>query len=154
LIPEQDNGKEMPPRALLASAMKADGLIHQSPDGVAKERHFYSDKQIYPETARWCLSALKNLTRPSRDSKVAQSVASSGIIPLILRIITVGGPSHYDNTRVNISSNSDLARDLRMSEAQFKKDHNETASTTDFTPLTGSPASAKSDDEMNGTMSE
>lgn len=46
---------------------------------------------LYPETARWCLSALKNLTRPwSKDATAAHSLINSGIVPLIVRFVTVG----------------------------------------------------------------
>eukprot|EP00978_Attheya_sp_CCMP212_P007561 scaffold17461_cov53-Attheya_sp.AAC.10 len=52
---------------------------------------FDASKQLYPETARWCLCALKNLTRPSRDALSAHALMDTGIVPLLLRIITVGG---------------------------------------------------------------
>jgi hypothetical protein len=48
--------------------------------------------QVYPETARWCLAALKNLTRPPAMLG-CQKLISSEILPLILRIITLGGPA-------------------------------------------------------------
>ena len=117
---EQDKGEEFSPRELLLHALKADTLIHQSPDGVSQERLFYASKQVFPETARWCLSALKNLTRPSGDAKVAKAVSAAGIIPLILRIISVGSPSQCFED-VNVVSNVDLARDLHMSEQQLRK---------------------------------
>jgi len=44
----------------------------------------------FPETARWCLCALKNLTRASKDSSAAYILVNTGIVPLILRIVTVG----------------------------------------------------------------
>lgn len=48
-------------------------------------------KLKYPETARWCLSAIKNLTRPSKESQAANTLIKTGIIPLILKLVTVGG---------------------------------------------------------------
>lgn len=130
--------------------MKADALIHKSPDGVSQRKQFHPDKQIFPETARWCLSALKNLTRPSRDSKVAKAVSAAGIIPLILRIISVGAPSQYDD--INVNSNSDLARDLRMSEQQMTK-NNDSMSTTESTPTPITP-NLKSDYDEDNNMEE
>jgi hypothetical protein len=49
-------------------------------------------RQLFPETARWCLSALKNLTRPAKESGAAQSLIQTGIVPLILHLITIFGP--------------------------------------------------------------
>jgi hypothetical protein len=48
------------------------------------------DGQVYPETARWCLAALKNLTRPP-STLGCEKLIASGILPLILQIITLGG---------------------------------------------------------------
>lgn len=45
----------------------------------------------YAETARWCLSAIKNLTRPSKESQAVNTLIKTGIIPLILKLVTVGG---------------------------------------------------------------
>jgi hypothetical protein len=46
-------------------------------------------KQLFPETARWCLTAIKHLTRPSKDTLAARSLIQCGIVPHILRFITV-----------------------------------------------------------------
>eukprot|EP00934_Nitzschia_sp_Nitz4_P005873 Nitzschia sp. Nitz4//scaffold30_size153850//84539//87009//NITZ4_002782-RA/size153850-augustus-gene-0.60-mRNA-1//1//CDS//3329547276//5863//frame0 len=43
--------------------------------------------QAYAETARWCLSAIKNLTRPVNDESVAEVLVTSGIYTLILEYI-------------------------------------------------------------------
>jgi hypothetical protein len=50
-----------------------------------------ASRQLFPETARWCLSALKNLTRPCRDATAAHILIKSGIFSLILRFITISG---------------------------------------------------------------
>jgi len=47
---------------------------------------------LYPETARWCLSALKNLSRPCKDSAAAHTIVKSGIVHLIMRFVSIGGP--------------------------------------------------------------
>lgn len=60
---------------------------------------FDPDRQTFPETARWCLSALKNLTRPSGDASIARAVVESGILPTVLRIVEVGDPSDRDGPR-------------------------------------------------------
>ena len=49
------------------------------------------ENQVYPETARWCLAALKNLTRPP-STLGAKKLVVSGVVPLIMRIVTVGAP--------------------------------------------------------------
>lgn len=45
--------------------------------------------QQFPETARWCLAALKNLTRPATDPTAACSLIKVGIVPHILRFLKV-----------------------------------------------------------------
>lgn len=45
---------------------------------------------IYPETARWCLCALKNLTRPCKDGGAAvRELIHTGIVPFLLRNVAV-----------------------------------------------------------------
>ena len=46
-------------------------------------------KPFYPSTLKWTLSALKNLTRPSKYDSVAHAVLQSGIIPHVLRLATL-----------------------------------------------------------------
>lgn len=49
-------------------------------------------KQIYPETAKWCLSALRNLTKPCNcDATAAHVLIKSGIFSLIVQCITTLG---------------------------------------------------------------
>jgi hypothetical protein len=48
---------------------------------------------MYPETARWCLSALKNLSRPGKDSPAANTLVNCGIMNHIMRFICIAGPS-------------------------------------------------------------
>jgi hypothetical protein len=43
-------------------------------------------KACYPNTLKWAISALKNLTRPSKYDVVAHAVLDSGIVPHILRL--------------------------------------------------------------------
>lgn len=52
---------------------------------------------LYPETARWCLSALKNLSRPCKDSPAAQVLVKSGIVSHILRFVSIGEPIEADD---------------------------------------------------------
>ncbi|GAX26806.1 hypothetical protein FisN_9Lh075 [Fistulifera solaris] len=46
-------------------------------------------KACYPNTLKWAISALKNLTRPSKYDVVAHAVLDSGIVPHILRLATL-----------------------------------------------------------------
>ena len=84
------------------------------------------DNCPFPETARWCLGALKNLTRPGKltplsavddqqsgalvsdaSSVASQAILDAGILPLLLRILKIkegGGDS--SGTLYNWSSNS------------------------------------------------
>ncbi len=56
-----------------------------------RELSLLPENHVYPETARWCLAALKNLTRPPATTG-SEKLLASGIVPLIMRIITIGGP--------------------------------------------------------------
>jgi hypothetical protein len=57
-------------------------------------------KQLFPETARWCLSALKNLTRPGKDLTAAPTdLIESGVVPLILQFITIADGSKLEATQ-------------------------------------------------------
>lgn len=47
------------------------------------------EDQLFPETVRWCLCILKNLTRPHSDIKIADIVFRSGIVPFLLQCITL-----------------------------------------------------------------
>lgn len=59
------------------------GRISQSrPLGLESET-------LYPDTARWCLSAVKNLTRPCNDATAAHILIQSGVLSLILQYISV-----------------------------------------------------------------
>jgi len=61
-------------------------------NGSAVPKYGYSmdpSNQLFPETARWSLCALKNLTRPPRDPAAVDAVLDAQILPLILRIVTV-----------------------------------------------------------------
>lgn len=95
-------GRDLPPRDVLAAAMMADTQLR----GAAGTACFQPSRQIFPETARWCLSALKNLTRPSSPNvAIANAVVDSGILPLVLRIVGVGRPDdahhHHDESSPN-----------------------------------------------------
>lgn len=46
-------------------------------------------QQLFPETARWCLAAMKHLTRPSTDTSAVRALIRCGIVPHVLRFITV-----------------------------------------------------------------
>lgn len=81
-----------------------------------------NEKCPFPETARWCLCALKNLTRPGKLSSSSKSVNSenelsgdviaaraiidAGLVPILLRVIRVAKKA--DATDVNSSLRSDL----------------------------------------------
>ena len=58
--------------------------------------------QLYPETARWCLAALKNLTRPCKDATAAHILIKSGVFSLILRYLTLSGGYEIHSRRNSI----------------------------------------------------
>ena len=63
-------------------------------------------EQAHAETARWCLSALKNLTRPTKDINSAVTLVKTGALPVMMRIVSVGAAmSDVEDDNVEISEN-------------------------------------------------
>jgi len=54
-----------------------------------KDSTKHSSPQCYPETARWCLSSIKNLTRLCKDGAAAHVLIKTGVLDLILEYITI-----------------------------------------------------------------
>jgi hypothetical protein len=50
-------------------------------------------QHLFPETTKWCLLALRNLTRPSTNSEAAHILIRSSILSLILQFIVIVDPS-------------------------------------------------------------
>jgi hypothetical protein len=48
----------------------------------------------YPDTARWCLCGMKNLTRPSKDPLAAQELMQAGVLDVLLSIVSI----EYDHS--------------------------------------------------------
>lgn len=82
------------PSDLLAAITKDDLSLRPALSELDYNRHFGHEPLvdpahfIFPETARWCLSALKHLSRPSTKG-AANILVKSGIMNLIMRFITV-----------------------------------------------------------------
>ena len=54
------------------------------------EYTFNPETIAYPETARWVLCGLKNLTRtPSKDSLAGQKLIQCGVLPILLQTLNV-----------------------------------------------------------------
>jgi len=94
-----DNGDTKSAGALLSGLMDEDrrlrlalsDLDHNSSNNVRGKGLLLDPARLqYPETARWCLSAIKNLTRPGKESPAASVLIETGIVPLIMKIVTVG----------------------------------------------------------------
>lgn len=64
------------------------------------------ENHVYPETARWCLAALKNLTRPPAATG-SETLMASGVVPLIMQIITIGGPTGSNSDESPLPAESD-----------------------------------------------
>lgn len=82
-----------PPKDMLAMLMAEDQRLRNAtntesmsfPSGAITD----PCRQCFPETARWCLSAMKNLTRPCNDSSTAHVLITSGIFSLIRQYILI-----------------------------------------------------------------
>ena len=84
------DNEQYTPRYLLASVMKEERALDYSNTTRYNHEVLIDPSQIlFPETARWCLSALKNLSRPVKDSAAADLLANSGIVHLIMRFISI-----------------------------------------------------------------
>ena len=55
----------------------------------AGEQMIDVENQKFPETSRWCLAALKNLSRPCNNSTVGEILIHSKMMNVILQYITV-----------------------------------------------------------------
>jgi hypothetical protein len=89
------------PRYLLASVMKEErALNYNNTTGYNHNHEILIDLSqiLFPETVRWCLSALKNLSRPVKDSTAAHLLVKSGIVHLIMRFISIGDPINPINS--------------------------------------------------------
>ena len=84
-------------------------------DTQARQRPFHlhpppmvdRSKQVYPETAKWCLSALRNLTKPCHyDATAAHVMIKSGIFSLVVQCITTLGVTNRNHTNINTVINS------------------------------------------------
>lgn len=50
----------------------------------------FNPKSIsYPESARWCLCGIQNLSRPAKDPNAVQTLVKCGALDVILRVLTV-----------------------------------------------------------------
>ena len=53
----------------------------------------FSANIAHPETAKWCMCGLKNLSRPSRDPVAAKMLIQAGVLHVVLRVLQVGSGS-------------------------------------------------------------
>jgi hypothetical protein len=79
-----NENKQYSPSYLLASVLQEDTINYNHTHTLLIDPSLI----LYPETARWCLSAIKNLSRPCKDYAVADSLVNSGILILIIRFIS------------------------------------------------------------------
>lgn len=102
----------------LSMLMAEDQRLRPSPVDFESSKSWYEQamaapsKQLYPETARWCLAALKNLTRPCKDATAAHILIKSGMFSVILQYLTISGayslrePPKFDPSRNSGSQSS------------------------------------------------
>jgi hypothetical protein len=104
------------------SILQADRRTPSSPITSSNRKRLHEtlpakEEQLFPETVRWCLCILKNLTRPHPKVNVSDLVFSSGVIPFLFQCITLcpvksQSPVHSsDATNLRGGSSSDPAED-------------------------------------------
>ena len=142
--PLVENDPEDPktPRELLANLLAEDHRQRSNIDDCNSSHSSHTlpppSLQLFPETARWCLAALKNLTRPSKDATATCALIRVGIAPHILRFVAVthiggGFPQPAVLTR-SIRSNISVTNSIREESSQSKNSHGSCESNYDDTP--------------------
>jgi len=123
LLPVDSSG-DFSPKALLIRALEESvaGSASEAANDGAHQISFDPKSQLFSETARWCLCALKNLTRPSRDTFAASAIVESGIVPLIFRAITVETPVNYQAGSDLSSFSEGLVNDPRAWDSNSLQD--------------------------------
>lgn len=120
LTPEEHAAREPLPenqdssaKVLLSTLLEEDHLLRSALSDLDHNRsNNYRDKKLlldparllYPETARWCLSAIKNLTRPAKASAASSCLIETGILPLVMKLVTVGRNADGESQKVNKES--------------------------------------------------
>jgi hypothetical protein len=77
----------------------------------SKRKTIVSDKVLFPDTSRWCLCAIKNLTKAGTahlEQEAADILIKSGCLTIILQYITIpvsmgGGGGGLDHKRGSLS---------------------------------------------------
>jgi hypothetical protein len=114
---------------------------------------------LFPETTRWCLSALRNLTKSTtRNGEVAHILIQSSILPLILQFITVADSSSvaetsFVNTPSSWYSNSiqdtALAIVMNLSACSSSREYmNDMSTIKTLSEIVGFPGRLSSDGDM------
>jgi hypothetical protein len=103
-----DTENHCTPAELLASLLAEDDRHMRNASGrfnSATNRRSVPDpsQQLFSDTARWSLCAIKNLTRPSKYLSTTHALINTGILPLILRFVTI----EIENKSVNKSMSHD-----------------------------------------------
>uniref|UniRef100_A0A7S4NC32 Uncharacterized protein n=1 Tax=Odontella aurita TaxID=265563 RepID=A0A7S4NC32_9STRA len=126
---EFDGGKEGgDPRKMLASLVAAEQSELAS--SLAEDKKAFDPADLlHPETARWCLCAIKNLTRPSsavRDPLTILAVVESGTIPVLLRVVTVSSANDvagWDSNSVQDAALTSLLNLASLTAVTMVKKH-------------------------------
>ena len=115
---EETSQEGRSPGHRLSMLMAEDQRLRPSPVDFESSKSWHErpmpapSKQLYPETARWCLAALKNLTRPCKDATAAHILIKSGMFSVILQYLTISGayslnePPQFDPSRNSGSQSS------------------------------------------------
>lgn len=83
---------------------------------------FNPEKIAYPETSRWCLCGIKNLSRPSKDPVAALTIIKCGALDAILRILTIGSASAPQTSNDFIGVSSNAYRDMNLEDCVIRND--------------------------------
>ncbi len=85
-VPQRDKT----PRDLLTELQHATGM---DASHTSHAQLPFSSNIAHPETAKWCMCGMKNLSRPSRDPVAAKKLIQCGVLNVILRVLQVGSGS-------------------------------------------------------------
>lgn len=122
-----NNGRKAPKEMLdeLNQTLSESKMSKNENRNHSNNNTFKEDNISLPESARWALCGVKNLTRPpSHDSKVGERLIKHGVIPMLLNILTIdeGDSNNQFHQKCDNDNYNDADEDLKNDD--FEKDSN------------------------------
>lgn len=127
LVEDPENMKS--PKELLTGLIAEDE--RQLSDLSRRNYSFSAHCNLFPDTVKWCLVALKNLMRAGAHEAPAVALINSGAVPLILKFVTMSVDHRAK------SSHDDSLHSLAKIDSSLS--HNGDSTSSSFTPAASDP---------------